>query len=136
MAKAVATGVVLRVNGVDLSAYVASVSLSESVSEVITTSFGSGGKVERVGGLQDNSVTISFHQDFVGPTVENTIFPLIGGTVACQLFPVGTALSTAVPRYSFTALVTDWTPVNGAVGELFTADVTWPITGAVAKATA
>ena len=136
MAKQVATNVVLKVNGVDLSAYVASVSLSSSTAEVTTTSFGSGGNVERVGGLKDNSVTISFMQDFVGASVENTIYPLQGGTVACELLPNGTAVGTANPKYTFNALVTDWNPVNGAVGELFTADVTWPITGAVAKATA
>lgn len=136
MAKQVATNVVFKVNGVDLSAYVASVSLSSSVAEVTTTSFGSGGNVERVGGLRDNSVTVSFMQDFVGASVENTIYPLIGGTVACELLPNGTAVGTANPKFTWSSLVTDWQPVNGAVGELFTADVTWPITGAVAKATA
>jgi hypothetical protein len=136
MGKQVATAVVFKVNGVDLSAYVASVNLSSSTAEVTTTSFGSGGNVERVGGLRDNSVTVSFMQDFVGASVENTIYPLIGGTVACELLPNGTAVGTANPKYTWNALVTDWSPVNGAVGELFTADVTWPITGAVAKATA
>jgi hypothetical protein len=32
--------------------------------------------------------------------------------------------------------VTEWTPVNGAVGELNTADVTFPISGAITKALA
>ena len=95
MGKQVATAVVFKVNGVDLSAYVASVNLSSSTAEVTTTSFGSGGNVERVGGLKDNSVTVSFMQDFVGASVENTIYPLIGGTVACELLPNGTAVGTA-----------------------------------------
>jgi hypothetical protein len=30
-------------------------------------------------------------------------------------------------------LVTEWTPVNGAVGELATASVTWPISGQIYK---
>jgi hypothetical protein len=30
-------------------------------------------------------------------------------------------------------LVSEWTPLNGAVGELATASVTWPITGAITK---
>ena len=136
MGKQVATNVVFMVNGVDLSTYVASVGFSASVNEVVTTSFGSGGNVERVGGLRDNSVTVSFMQDFVGASVENTIYPLIGGTVACELLPNGTAVGTANPKFTFNAVVLDWQPVNGAVGELFTADVTWPITGTVAKATA
>ena len=40
------------------------------------------------------------------------------------------------PKYTGSLIVTDWTPVAGAVGELLTASVTWPITGAITKATA
>jgi hypothetical protein len=38
------------------------------------------------------------------------------------------------PSYTFSALVSEWTPLNGAVGELATASVTWPISGEVTKA--
>jgi hypothetical protein len=30
-------------------------------------------------------------------------------------------------------LVSEWTPLNGAVGELATASVTWPISGTITK---
>jgi len=30
-------------------------------------------------------------------------------------------------------LVSEWTPLNGAVGELATASVTWPISGVITK---
>ena len=45
-------------------------------------------------------------------------------------------LTTANPAYSFSALVSEWTPLNGAVGELATASVTWPISGVITKTTA
>ena len=136
MAKQVATSVVVKIGGVDLSQYVSSVSLSSSADAVETTNFSSGGARERTGGLKDNSLTISFMQDFAAAAVEATIFPLIGGTAAFIVNPSSTAAAATAPNYSGVCVVTEWTPVAGAVGELLTADVTWPITGAIAKATA
>lgn len=136
MAKQVANNVVVKIGGVDLSQWVSSVSIGTSVNEIPTTSFASGGVVERVGGLKDNSVTISFMQDFAASAVEATIYPLIGSTAAFIINPSSTAASSTAPNYTGTVLVLEWTPVAGAVGELLTADVTWPITGAIAKATA
>lgn len=136
MAKQVANSVVVKIGGVDLSQWVSSVSFGTSVNELPTTNFASGGAVERVGGLKDNSVTISFMQDFAASAVEATVYPLIGSTAAFVINPSSTAASATAPNYTGTVLVTEWTPVAGAVGEIMTADVTWPITGAVAKATA
>ena len=136
MAKQVAASVVVKIGGVDLSQWVASVNLTSNVNEVTTTSFASGGNVERVGGLKDNSLQISFMQDFAASAVEATIYPLIGGTAAFVVNPSGTAATATAPNYTGTVLVTTWSPVAGAVGELLTADVTWPITGAITKATA
>ena len=136
MAKQVATNVVVKIGGVDLSAYVSSVSLSSSADAVETTSFASGGARERTGGLKDNSLTVSFMQDFAASTVEPTIYPLIGGTASFEVLANGTSATSTNPKYTGTLLVTEWTPVAGAVGELLTADVTWPITGAITKATA
>lgn len=136
MAKQVATAVVVKIGGTDLSQYVASVNLTSNIAEVATTNFASGGNVERTGGLKDSSLQISFMQDFAAAAVEATVYPLIGGTAAFEVIPNGTAVSSTNPKYSGTVLVTSWSPVAGAVGELLTADVTWPITGAVTKATA
>lgn len=136
MPKVVATSTVVKIGGVDLSQWVASVNLTTSVNEVTTTSFASGGNTERVGGLKDSSLQISFMQDFAASAVEATIYPLIGSTAAFIVNPSSTAKSATAPDYSGTVVITGWSPVAGAVGELLTADVTWPITGAVTKATA
>ena len=136
MAKQVASSVVVKIGGVDLSQWVSSVSLSLSANEVPTTNFASHGAIERTGGLKDHSLTISFMQDFAASAVEATIYPLIGSTAAFVVNPSSTAASSTAPNYTGTILVTEWSPVAGAVGELLTADVTWPISGNVAKATA
>jgi hypothetical protein len=132
MAKLVLKDVDVVFNGTTISANVASVTLSTSAAEVATTAFGSSA-ITRVSGLIDNSVTFAVHNDY--NAIDGLFFPLVGSTaVSCTIKPNGTAAaSSANPSYTFSVLVTEWTPVNGAVGELATADVTFPISGAIVK---
>jgi len=135
MAKLVLTNTSVTLNGTDVSSSVAAITLSTTAAEVPTTNFGSGGAVTRVSGLIDNSVTMSMHNDY--NSIDGLIFPLVGSTAVTMVVKAGTAaVSTANPSYTFSVLPTNWTCVNGAVGELNTADVTWPISGAITKATA
>jgi hypothetical protein len=144
MARLVLTNVEVTIGGVDLSNHIASVSLGSTYDVVETTAFagisGPAGNVPqaaktRTAGLVDNSVTFEFHQDFAAASVEATIYPLLGTTVPVYVQPVASAsVSTDNPSYSFQAVISEWTPLNGAVGELATASVTWPITGPVTKA--
>ena len=135
MAKLVLTNSTVSLNATDISSSVAAITISTSAAEVPTTNFGSGGAVTRVAGLVDNSVTLSMHNDY--NAIDGLIFPLIGSTAVTMVIKAGTAaVSTANPSYTFSVLCTEWSPVNGAVGELNTADVTWPISGAITKAVA
>jgi hypothetical protein len=118
----------------DLSDHIASVSISTTHDIVETTSFGNTAKT-RIAGLADNSVTLEFHQDFASGSVESIIYPLLGTAVTIKVKPVATTVATTNPQYAFSALVSEWTPLNGAVGELATASVTWPISGAITKTT-
>jgi len=134
MAKLVLTNSTVSLNGTDISSDVAAITLSTSAAEVATTNFGSGGAVTRVSGLIDNSVTLSMHNEY--NSIDGLIFPLIGSTAVTMIIKASTAAtSTANPSYTFSVLCTEWSPVNGAVGELNTADVTWPISGGITKAT-
>lgn len=138
MARIVLTNVEVTIAGVDLSNHIASVTLGSTYDVLETTAF-AGGNVpqaakERIAGLVDNSVTFEFHQDFAAASVEATIYPLLGTLANVTVKPIdGTAISAQNPEYQFNALVSEWTPLNGAVGELATASVTWPISGAVVK---
>jgi hypothetical protein len=142
MAVIVLTDVSVEIGGVDLSDHIASISLASNADAVETTAFGTSGARSRVGGLKDNSITIDFHQDFAASEVEATIYPLIGTLVDVVVKPTSGAISATNPAYKMDdtagagqVLVTEWTPVNGAVGELATASVTWPISGAILKVT-
>jgi hypothetical protein len=131
----VITNANVSIGGVDLSSHITKVTLSTTRAEVETTTFGNTA-VRRVAGLADNSVAIDFNQDFAASSVETTLYPLIGGTTTVIVKPNGTATGTANPSYTFSALVTEWMPLDAQVGELASASITWPIDGTIAKATA
>lgn len=135
MARLVLTNAYITVNSVNLSDHIASVTLTTNRDVVETTAFSSTAARTRIGGLADNSVTLEFHQDYATSSVEATIYPLLGSTTSVVVKPNGSTTATDNPSYTFNALVSEWTPLNGAVGELATASVTWSIDGAITKAT-
>jgi len=134
MARLVLTNASVVFGSTDLSSYISSITLNSTFDIVETTAFGNTAKT-RVAGLADNSVTFEFHQDYATSAVEQTIYPLLGTAVTVVAKPVAGTTTTVNPQYSFSTLVSEWTPLNGSVGELATASVTWPISGAITKAT-
>jgi hypothetical protein len=134
MPRLVLTNASVVFGSTDLSTYISSITLNSTFDIVETTAFGNTAKT-RVAGLADNSVTFEFHQDYATSAVEQTIYPLLGTAVTVVAKPVAGTTTTINPSYTFSALVAEWTPLNGSVGELATASVTWPISGAITKAT-
>ena len=136
MAKQVLTNVAVTFGtaNTDITTYVASVTLNLSKAEVATTSFGSSGATTRIAGLQDNSITLELHQDY--PTIEKLFYDAwnAGTSVPMTVKPNGTgAASSSNPSYAFDVLPLTWQPIQGAIGDLATASVTYPINGAVTK---
>jgi len=134
MARVVLTNALVRINNIDLSDHVASVTITQNWDEVETTAFGQTGR-SRTGGLEDSSIALDFHQDWASGSVDATISPLVGGTASFYIAAAGTSISATNPKYTGTALITSWTPIAGAVGDLSTVSVTWPVSGNVARGT-
>jgi len=134
MARIVLTNAYVLFGSTDLSDHISSISLSSTYDIVETTAFGQTSKT-RVAGLADNSVTLEFHQDYATSSVEQTIYPTLGTAVTIAVKPVNGTTTAVNPQYSFSAVVSEWTPLNGAVGELATASVSWPISGGITKTT-
>lgn len=135
MSRIVLTNPFITINSVDLTSRIAQVSLDMSFDEIETTAFGDSART-RVAGLGDHSFSASFHQTFSTSGVEQTIYPLLGTTTQVVVKAVNTTTTTTNPTYTFNVLVTEWSPIAGAVGELLTADVTWPVSGGITKANA
>lgn len=134
MAKFVLTNPSISVGGVQLEDHVGSVTLTEAYAEVATTAFGDTA-VTRIAGLGDHSISLDFHEDFAATEVHATIAPLVGSTTSIIVKPVNETTSATNPSFTMTVLVTEWPLLNGAVGDLATASVTWPVSGAITTAT-
>jgi len=134
MAKIVLTNPSITVGGVDLSDHINNITLETKYDIIETTTFGSTAKT-RVAGLADNQITLDFMQDFAASSVEATIYPLLGTSTSIVIKPVSGTTTTTNPQYTVSALVADWTPLKGGVGQLATASVTWPVSGVITKAT-
>jgi len=136
----VLTNAFISIDGTDFSDHVTSVTLNQNVDAVETTAMSSSGARTRVGGLKDNSVTIEFNQDFSAAELEATVNDAAAtwvgqNDITIIVKPDGGATSATNPSYTFDVLVSEWTPLNGAVGELATVSVTWPVNGNITKAT-
>jgi len=125
----------VKVNSVDLSDHVTSVTLNRSFNELPVTAMGDSGE-KFVKGLEASSVNISFLNDTASAQVLATLQAAWGTSVTVILLQEkGTAVSATNPLYTMTCLVNNTTDINGAVGDLSTQDVTWTINGTVVVAT-
>ena len=134
MAKFSAVDYEITIDTVDFSDSLAAVTLDISKEQLETTAFGDAARTY-IAGLQDGSVTLSFHQDFAASAVDETLHAALGTEVAIVVKPTSAAVGAGNPSYSFNALVTQITPFSSNVGDLATQDVTFPISGAVTRAT-
>jgi len=134
VAKFSATDYDITINSVDFSTSLAAATLDISREQLEITSFGNTAR-RYIAGLQDASLTLSFHQDFTVGSVDSTLFTNLGGTVAITIRPTSSAVGSANPEFRFNALVIQTTPFASNVGDLATMDVTWPVDGAITRGT-
>jgi len=135
MAVFMSNNVGVKVNSVDLSDHVTSVTLNRSFDELEVTAMGDSGH-KYVKGLEASSVTIDFLNDTASANVLATLQAAWGTNVTVTLLQTkGTAVSATNPLYTMTVLVNNTTDINGATGDLSTQSVTWNVSGTVAVAT-
>jgi len=122
----------VKVNSVDLSDHVTSVTLNRTFDELEVTAMGDSGH-KFVKGLEASSVTIDFLNDTASANVLATLQAAWGTSVTVVLLQTkGTAVSATNPLYTMTCLVNNTTDINGATGDLGTQSVTWTVNGTVA----
>ena len=147
MARLVLTDAVVTLNATDISEYVTSVTLNTPEDVVETTAMSAVGARTRTSGLKDHSVTLELNNDFASGALEAVIQGIgIGELASLTVKPTSAATSTTNPIYKADGsgsgatkagqvLISEWTPLNGAVGELATVSVTWPVSGQIVRAT-
>ena len=125
----------VKVNSVDLSDHVTSVTLNRQFDELDVTAMGDTSK-KAVKGLESSSVTINFLNDTAAANVLATLQAAWGTTVTLVLLQdKGTAVSATNPLYTMSVLVNGTTDINGAVGDIGSQSVTWNCNSTVAVAT-
>jgi hypothetical protein len=125
----------VKVNSVDLSDHVTSVTLNRNFDELEVTAMGDSGH-KFVKGLEASSITIDFLNDTASASVLATLQAAWGTNVTVVLLQSkGTAVSATNPLYTATCLINNTTDINGAVGDLSTQSLTFNVSGTVAVAT-
>lgn len=124
----------ITINSIDVSSFVTSGTWEEQYDELETTAMGDTRRT-MIGGLGSGSISLELHQSFAASETYATIDALAGTVTTVSFTPTSDAVAATNPKKSVSVLVTQMPFVAGAVGDLSTISVTWPMTGAVTTAT-
>lgn len=109
---------------VDLSDHVRSVAI-EMKTDIVDATCMTDTYKDKLAGMTDWKVTVEFAQDYASAKVDATLFPLIGQDVSLIIRPTQAAAGAENPEYTGTGIMTDYSPLDGKVGDLNTNKVTF-----------
>jgi hypothetical protein len=122
----------VKINSVDLSDLVTSVTINRVFDELEVTAMGDTAH-KFVKGLEASSVTIDFLNDTASAKTLQTLNTAWGTTVtAIFIQEKGTAVSATNPTYTVSLLVNNTTDINGAVGDIGTQSITFTANSTIA----
>jgi hypothetical protein len=125
----------VKINSVDLSDHITSVTLTQNFDELEVTALGDTAH-KFAKGLEASTLTLDFLNDFAATNVQATLQAAYGTTVTAVLLPVkGTAVSATNPLYTVSIIVNNLTPLNGAVGDIASSSMTFTCNSTVVQTT-
>ena len=125
----------LKINAVDLSDHVTSVTLNQAADELEVTAMGDTAH-KFVKGLESGTLTVSFLNDTAAGSVLATLQAAYGTTVAFSAIQDKVASVSATNKlYTGTILVDNIPDINGAVADEATFDITFTCNSTTALAT-
>ena len=124
----------LKINSIDLSDHVTSVTLNQAFDELEVTAMGDTAH-KFVKGLESATLTVSFLNDQAATSVLDTLSDAYGTTVAWKLIQDKVAAVSATNKlWTGDLLVNNLTPINGATGDIAVMDITFTVNSAVTVA--
>ena len=135
MAAFVLTDAYIALNGSDRSAYIKQVALNVETAEQDVTDFADAGWTVPIAGLKSGSLALTFNQDVAASAIDSIMWPLLGTTVTFEVRATNASVGASNPKYTGSILVTSWNPITGSVGDVAEVSVTYPVSGAVTRAT-
>ena len=126
----------LKIATVDLSAYIQSITLTQTFDEVETTVMGATAH-QFSKGLESSTLAVDFLNDWDAAKVGQTLQAAYGTSVTAVIIPVkGTAVGTTNPLYTVSILINNLTPVgSGGPADYASSSLTFTCTSTVAYAT-
>lgn len=135
MAQIVALAVDVDLGGTDYSSQISQAALRIDVDLQDGTTFGNTGWRSRVGGLKDGNLDLTFKKDSDLSTLDAYLFGALGTSIAYILQIDGdSATSTTNPTWSGNCTVSGY-EVGAEIGQLFGGSFSFPLDGAVTRAT-
>ena len=129
-------GVGVKINNVDLSDHVKSITLNRTFDELEVTAMGDSAH-RFTKGLEASTLTLSFLSDTAAGSVNATLQQYWGTTQTFELVQTKgttTTISATNPLYSGSILINKTTDLNGAVGDIATQDITFTVNSVVTVA--
>jgi hypothetical protein len=124
----------LKINAIDLSDHCTSVTLNQTADELEVTAMGDSSH-KFVKGLESATLTVSFLNDQAAASVLDTLSDAFGTTVAFKLIQDKVAAVAATNKlFTGDILINNLTPINGAVGDMSTQDITFTVNSVVTVA--
>jgi hypothetical protein len=126
-----------KINDVDLSAWMNSISVNIEQPTVDDTNMGDN-SLAFLCGLKNGTFTVNWSQDFAAAAVDASMWAIYDGEIPVSfiLKPNGDTTAVANPKYTGNCILTGYTPLDGTVGDKAFAPCTFQITGDIARATA
>lgn len=132
----------LKIATVDLSAYVTSLTLTQTFDEVETTAMSTSANAAHTfsKGLEASTLSIDFLNDWDAAKVGATLQAAYGTSVTALIVPVksaSTVISATNPLYTVSILINNLTPVGSPAtpGDFARSSLTFTCTSSVAYAT-
>jgi hypothetical protein len=109
----------ITLDGVNLSDHANNVEITSSKDLQESTGFGAANKSYELG-LGDGTMSVTLFQDFDAGSVDATLWPLhsAGTSFVAVIKKSSGAVSATNPSYTMTAVLPEYTPLSGDVGEM------------------
>ena len=125
----------VALNGTDRSSSIKAATLQVDVAELDSTDFADAGWTVPIAGRKSGSLQLTFNDDVAASAIDSVMWPLLGTTVTFELRATNASVGASNPKYTGSVLINSWSK-GGSVSDLAEVSVTFPLSGAVTRATA
>ena len=131
MANMVLSDCFISIDGTEFSGQNTKVAISYSASAVDVTAMGDETK-KNIGGLKEWSMALEFNGD---EAITGPFFGMVGTVVPVEVRPSSAVVGPNNPSYQGDALITEYTPLDGSVGDAHKVSLTVVSAGTLTRAT-